>query len=113
MIGQPGDNVCQRLVDRRLEIAGITPDYVFRSADNGAVQGMVRSGMGRSLAPFLAGDADDPGIDVFEIDPPVAPRSIHLTRRTGRTLPPAADTFTQIAVDVGKDVLQPENTLVD
>ncbi|MDE0801855.1 MAG: LysR family transcriptional regulator [Acidimicrobiales bacterium] len=113
MIGQPADNVCQRLIDRRLDQAGVVPDYVFRSADNGAVQGMVRSGMGRSVAPYLAVDPDDPGIDVLELDPPVTPRSIHLTRRAGRTLPPAADTFADISAEIGADVLQPDNTLVD
>ncbi|WP_436795306.1 LysR family transcriptional regulator [Actinospongicola halichondriae] len=113
MIGQPAANVCQMLIDRRLDAVGVRPDYVFRSQDNGAVQGMVRSGMGRAIMPYLAIDPDDPGVDVLELDPPVDPRRIQLTRRTDRSLPPAADHFATLAREVGAAVLQPENTLVD
>lgn len=113
LIGQPAGNVCQLLIDRRLEAVGIRPDYVFRSQDNGAVQGMVRSGMGRAIMPYLAIDPDDPGTVVLQLDPPIPPRSIQLIRRSDRSLPPAADTFTAIARAVCADVLQPQETLVD
>lgn len=108
LIGQPENHVCQRLIDRRLAEAGVRADYVFRSIDNGAVQGMVRSGMGRAVMPLLAVDADDPGIEVLPLEPPIAPRTIQLTRRTGRSLPPAADRFAEIAREVAADVLQRE-----
>jgi DNA-binding transcriptional LysR family regulator len=108
LIGQPSSNVCQRLIDERLTAAGIRPDYVFRSQDNGAVQGMVRSGMGRAIMPLLAIDPDDPGIRVLALDPPIASRTIQLSRRAGRSLPPAADRFIEIAVDVCAARLQPE-----
>jgi DNA-binding transcriptional LysR family regulator len=106
LIGQPSTNVCQRLIDQRLVHAGIRADYVFRSLDNGAVQGMVRSGMGRAIMPLLAVDPDDPGVRVLPLDPPVAARTIQLTRRLGRSLPPAADRFAEIAEQVGADRLQ-------
>ena len=112
IIGQPEGNVCQVLIDRRLAEMGAHPDYVFRSQDNGAVQGMVRSGMGRAIMPYLAIDPDDPEVDVHQIDPPIA-RTIQLTRRTGRSLPPAADHFTDLARAVGAQVLHPDTTLVD
>jgi DNA-binding transcriptional LysR family regulator len=105
VIGQPATNVCQRLIDGRLDAVGVRPDYVFRSIDNGAVQGMVRSGMGRAIMPYLAIDADDPAIVVLSIDPPMA-RSIKLTRRSDRSLPPAADRFAAIAREICDDVLQ-------
>jgi DNA-binding transcriptional LysR family regulator len=108
LIGQPSSNVCQRLIDQRLVTAGIRADYVFRSQDNGAVQGMVRSGMGRAIMPLLAVDPDDPGIRVLPLDPPVASRTIQLTRRLGRSLPPAADRFAAIAQEVCADRLRPE-----
>ena len=108
LIGQPGGNVCQLLVEQRLADAGVRAEYVFRSQDNGAVQGMVRSGMGRAVMPMLAIDPDDPGIDVLALDPPIAPRTIQLTRRTGRSLPPAADRFAELARDVSAGVLEPE-----
>lgn len=105
MIGQTANSVCQLLIDQRLEGAGIRPDYVFRSQDNGAVQGMVRSGMGRAIMPVLAIDRDDPGITVLDLDPPIAPRGIQLARRRGRSLPPAADQFLAVAREVCAEVL--------
>ena len=111
LIGQPASNVCQLLIDRRLADVGIRPDYVFRSQDNGAVQGMVRSGMGRAIMPMLAIDPDDPGIEVLPLEPPIAPRTIQLSRRAGRSLPPAAERFAEIAREVGDAVLQPEPVL--
>ena len=111
IIGQPDNNVCQLLIDRRLAEMGVHPDYVFRSQDNGAVQGMVRSGMGRAIMPYLAIDPDDPGIVVVQIEPPIA-RCIQLTRRSDRSLPPAADHFAALAREVASRVLQPDPTLV-
>ncbi len=111
IIGQPDNNVCQLLIDRRLAELGVHPDYVFRSQDNGAVQGMVRSGMGRAIMPYLAIDPDDPGIVVVQIEPPIA-RCIQLTRRSDRSLPPAADHFAAIAREVAVDKLQPDPMMV-
>ena len=105
MIGQPTSNVCQGLIDQRLGAIGVKPDYVFRSVDNGAVQGMVRSGMGRAIMPHLAIDADDPDIVVLPLDPPIPPRTVQLTRRAGNSLPPAAERFEQIAVEVAGEAL--------
>ena len=111
LIGQPSTNVCQTLIDSRLADVGVRPDYVFRSQDNGAVQGMVRSGMGRAIMPLLAIDPDDPGIRVLPLDPPLAARTIQLTRRADRTLPPAADRFAELAARVAADRLQPDPVL--
>ncbi len=108
LIGQPDTNVCQVLIDQRLSDAGVRPNYVFRSQDNGAVQGMVRSGMGRAIMPLLAVDPEDPGIRVLPLDPPLASRTIQLTRHLGRTLPPAADRFAAIAREVCAERLQPQ-----
>jgi DNA-binding transcriptional LysR family regulator len=106
LIGQPNSDSCQLMIDRRLESVGIRPDYVFRSQDNGAVQGMVRSGLGWAIMPYLAIDPHDPGIAVLQLDPPVAPRTIQLVRRTDRTLPPAAELFAALTRAAGLVVLQ-------
>jgi DNA-binding transcriptional LysR family regulator len=106
LIGQPNNDSCQLMIDRRLEAIGIRPDYVFRSQDNGAVQGMVRSGLGWAIMPYLAIDPHDPGVAVLELDPPVAPRLIQLVRRADRTLPAAAEHFAGLARAAGLDVLQ-------
>jgi DNA-binding transcriptional LysR family regulator len=106
LIGQPNNDSCQLMIDRRLEAVGIRPDYVFRSQDNGAVQGMVRSGLGWAIMPYLAIDPHDPGVTVLQLDPPVAPRLIQLVCRADRTLPAAADHFASLARSAGLDVLQ-------
>lgn len=91
---------CQLLIDDCLRAHGVEPDYVFRSNDNAAVQAMVRAGMGRAILPFLAVDANDPGVSVSALDPDVPPRVITIARRRGRTLVPAADRFVQLARQV-------------
>jgi DNA-binding transcriptional LysR family regulator len=100
MIGQPEANVCQMLIDRALRVNHVQPTWVFRSVDNGAVQAMVRSGMGQALVSYLACDPDDPQVDVVEVEPPIPPRRIVLARRPGRTLHPAADEFERHAREV-------------
>ena len=89
LVGVPAENLCQRLVDRRLDALGVEPIYVFRSIDNGAIQAMVRSGLGRAVMPYLTIDPDDPGVVVQELDPAVPPRRIAIARRAGRTLAPS------------------------
>ena len=91
---------CQAAIDHGLRMAGVEPSYVFRSNDNGAVQAMVRVGMGRAVLPVLAFDASDPDVVAQELDPPIPPRRISIIRRHARTLPPAADRFVEIASEV-------------
>ena len=83
---------------------GISPTYVFRSNDNGAMQAMVRAGMGDAVMPLLAIDRSDPGVVVRAVEPVLEPRLIGLGWRAGRTLPPAARRFVELAHEVGADV---------
>jgi DNA-binding transcriptional LysR family regulator len=99
MIGQQPSS-CQSLMDDAFRRCGFEPDYVFRTNDNSAVQAMVRAGMGRAVLPYLAVDANDPGVTIAELDPPFAPRVLFLARRRGRTLSPGADRFTELALEV-------------
>jgi DNA-binding transcriptional LysR family regulator len=94
------DSSCQAGIDRGLRAAGVEPTYVFRSNDNSAVQAMVRVGMGQAVLPALSVESSDPDVVIQDLDPPIPPRTISLVRRVGRTLPPAADRFTEIAVAV-------------
>ncbi len=107
LIGQPDVDTVQRMVDERLQQAGIAPDYAFRFRNNAAVQTMVRTGMGWAVMPSLAVDHDDPDIGIHRLEPPLPPRTIQLIRRTGRTLLPAADQFRAIAADVAGELLAP------
>ncbi len=85
MVGQhPCD--CQDTIDNGLRSCGIRGRYVFRSNDNGAVQGMVRAGMGPAVMPLLAVDTNDDGVVIKELDPPLDPRTIILATRKGATV---------------------------
>lgn len=95
MIGQQ-PNACHLLIESGLRACGIEPDYVFRTNDNGAVQAMVRAGMGRAIMPFLAVEHHDPRIVLTSLDPPLPPRTILMARRRGRTLAPAAELFIEL-----------------
>lgn len=112
MIGQ-SPCACQLSVDDALRDVGVTPDYVFRTNDNAAVQAMVRAGMGYAILPHLAVDAHDPGVVISLMDPPIAPRLLVIARRRGRTLPPAAQHFIDLALAVCRDLQLPEYQPVD
>jgi DNA-binding transcriptional LysR family regulator len=109
MIGQPNCS-CQGAIDESLREYDVEPDYVFRSADNGAVQAMVRAGMGSAVMPLLAVDMNDRGVVVSALNPPLTPRTVVLAKRRSRTLIPAADRFLELARAVC-DALQLSDTL--
>ena len=92
LIGQ-SQSACQKLIEDNLARAGVDPEVVFRSADNGAVQGMVRAGMGHSVMGRLAIDLDDPGVVVRPLEDRIEPRTITVATMTDRHLSPAVDTF--------------------
>ena len=84
-------------IDAQLREHGVRPRYAFRSDDNGAMQGMVRAGMGPCVMGLLSVDTTDPGIVVKHMDPPLDPRTIVIATPHGATRPPAVDRFLRIA----------------
>lgn len=96
MVGQHQCD-CQSSIDDGLRTCGVKPRYVFRSNDNGAMQGMVRAGMGPAVMPLLAVDTADAGVVVKQLDPPLEPRTILLATRKGASQVPAALTFARFA----------------
>lgn len=103
MVGQPARDFCQRKVDASLSDLGITPDYVFRTADNAAVQSMVRAGMGVAVMPMLAVDPNDPAIRIRRLDPEMAPRELSLV--IGPNPAPITERFIEIAVEVCREAV--------
>jgi DNA-binding transcriptional LysR family regulator len=101
MVGQQ-PRALQQEIDDRLRPLGVQPRYAFRTNDNGAVQAMVRAGMGPAVMPRLATDLDDPGVVILPIDPPVAPRPILVAQRISAQSAPAADDFINVARQVGR-----------
>lgn len=84
-------------IDDQLRAHGVKTRYGFRTNDNGAMQGMVRAGMGPAVMPLLAVDTADPGVVVKRLDPPLDPRTILIATPRGATPMPAASTFVRIA----------------
>lgn len=103
MIGQHR-NSCQLINEAGLRSAGVEPNYVYRTNDNGTVAAMVRAGMGVAVLPFLCVEPEDPRIAVHPIEPPIPDRSIHLAWRRNRTLSPAAERFIQLTVEASREL---------
>jgi DNA-binding transcriptional LysR family regulator len=96
MVGQQG-GACQDLIEQGMAEHGVIPHYIFQSNDNGAVQNMVKAGMGLAVMPMLAVDSGDAGVRALPLDPPLEPRSILLAVRSERTIAPAVSRFVDLA----------------
>lgn len=103
LVGQPAHDSCQVKIDAGLIDAGITPDYVFRTADNAALQSMVGAGMGMAIMPLLAVDMNDPAVRVCRLDPPIPPRQLGLV--VGPHPAPVTERFAELAVEVCTEAL--------
>jgi DNA-binding transcriptional LysR family regulator len=101
MVGQQ-PHALQQEIDDRLRVVGIYPRYVFRTNDNGAVQAMVRAGMGPAVMPRLAIDTDDPGVVILPLDPPIEPRRILIAQRASAHSAPAVDRFIELARGISR-----------
>jgi DNA-binding transcriptional LysR family regulator len=104
LIGQP-PLTYQDDVDVILRSHGITPRYLFRTVDNGAVQAMVRSGVAPAIMPRLAVDMHDANIIALPLSPQVEPRTVSIAIRSGDSVLPAARAFVEAAVDAAREVL--------
>lgn len=101
MVAMPVDDSCGRPIERAIEDLGVRPHYVFRTHDNGAVQAMVREGIGITIQPRLTIDTADPRIEVRPIEPALPPRRITVIWPTNRSLSPVAQIAVDVAVEVG------------
>ena len=105
MIGQH-ENSCQLLNEAGLRAAGIDPNYVFRTNDNGTVAAMVRAGMGVAVLPLLCVEPDDPRTALHQLSPALPNRQISVAWRRDRTIAPATRRFVDLAVEVGAELGQ-------
>ncbi|MBI4883502.1 MAG: LysR family transcriptional regulator [Actinobacteria bacterium] len=99
MVGQH-HNSCQLMNEAGMRAAGVEPNYVFRTNDNGTTAAMVRAGMGVAVMPLLCVDPTDDRIALHSLYPPIPDRSISISWRAGRTLSPAAERFVELAVEL-------------
>jgi len=91
-------------VESHLESTGRTPNFVFRSDNNGTVQGFVGAGVGVSVAPLLTVDADDKSVAVVDLQGRIPPRVIGLVWHRDRHRSPAAEAFAKTAITVCREL---------
>jgi len=108
LIGQPALTY-QDDVDAILRTHGIAPKYLFRTVDNGAVQAMVRSGVGAAVMPRLAIDLDDTETVTFRFSPDLTPRQVNVAVRTHEKDIPSIAHFTDAAAKAARLVLDKPN----
>lgn len=99
--GQPliGYRRCRsvELAENHLRMRGVDPEIVFRTDDNGTVQGLVAAGFGIAVVPLLAVDPHDDRIVILEPEPKLPPRIIGLAWHRDRYRSPAARAFVESA----------------
>lgn len=79
---------------------GVTLRTVFRSDDNGTIQGLVGAGMAAALVPQLAADAGDPRVALLPLAGQVPDRRIAIAWHRDRALSAAARAFIDVARDL-------------
>jgi DNA-binding transcriptional LysR family regulator len=84
-------------LEARMRGYGVEPRVIFRSDDNGTVQGLVGAGVGAALVPRLAIDPTDDTTRMLRLDPEVPPRIICLAWHRDRYRSPAARAFVEAA----------------
>jgi DNA-binding transcriptional LysR family regulator len=84
-------------VEDRLRHAGRDPHIVFRSDDNGTVQGLVAAGVGIAIVPRLTVDETDESIEVVDLGDRVPPRLIGIAWHRDRRRTRAAEAFVEHA----------------
>ena len=89
--------VCGERIDAWLRERGVQGRVVFRSDDNGTVQGLVGAGMAAALVPLLAADGADDAVTLLDIEGGVPDRRIAIAWHRDRTLSPAARSFIALA----------------
>jgi molybdate transport repressor ModE-like protein len=80
-----------------LRATGREPLIVFRSDDNGTVQGMTAAGIGVALVPRLTVDEGDPRVRVVELGDRIPPRLIAVAWHRDRRRTRAAEAFVELA----------------
>jgi DNA-binding transcriptional LysR family regulator len=92
-------------VETRFHDSGLEPRIVFRSDDNGTIQGLVAAGMGAALVPLLTVELGQEGTFVLGLAD-VPPRRIGISWHRDRHRSPAMLAFVESAQRVCAEVEQ-------
>jgi DNA-binding transcriptional LysR family regulator len=93
-------------VHEHMRSRGIEPNIIFRSDDNGTVQGLVAAGFGAALVPLLTVDQHDDRVRILALEPEIPERRIALAWHRDRHRSPAARAFVAAARELCAE-LQP------
>ncbi len=93
--------------DEWLRGQGVELRVVFRSDDNGTVQGLVGTGLAAALVPLLAADAADERVALIPMGATIPARRIAIAWHRDRALSPSARAFVEATRELCEE-LQPE-----
>lgn len=93
-------------VETQLASSGRQPNVVFRSDNNGTVQGLVGAGVGVTIAPLLTVQEGDESVTMIDLAGRVPPRVIGLVWHRDRHRSAAAEAFVESAIDVCAELSQ-------
>lgn len=89
----------EALIDELLQAGGVIPRISFESTDLATIEGLVGAGLGLAILPEqLTGQSSTIGIALAAAG---AERTVGLTWRTDRPLPPAAARFLEFLRHAG------------
>jgi molybdate transport repressor ModE-like protein len=87
------------LVENAIRRGGGEPNWVFRTDDNGTVQGMVAAGVGIAIVPHLTLTPTEE-VEIIELGDLVPPRLVGIAWHRDRYRTPAARAFVDLAREV-------------
>ncbi len=102
LIGYRNCRATEIVVDQ-LRAGGREPHFVFRSDENGVVQGLAGAGIGIAVIPRLAIDPNDESVRITNLSPRIPRRQIGITRHKDRYHSPASRAFVATALEVGAE----------
>ncbi len=95
------------IVESQLRSSGLEPRFVFRSDDNGTLQGLAAAGVGAAVMPRLTVEPSDETVCFVDIGHRMAPRLIGIAWHRDRYQSPAAHAFVETARAVCAELERP------
>jgi DNA-binding transcriptional LysR family regulator len=102
LIGYRNCRATEIVVDQ-IRATGREPHFVFRTDENGVVQGLAGAGIGVAILPRLAVDPNDESVRITDLSPRLARRQVGIGRHKDRYHSPAAKAFVATALEVGAE----------
>lgn len=95
-----------QIIADQLRTTGREPHFVFRSDDNGIVQGLAAAGVGVAVVPLLTVDENDETVAVIDVGTKIAPRIVGVAWHADRYHSAAASAFVDTARAVAAEAVE-------